>query len=138
DHALHDGNRYALGAPLLSRELPERHAGLGPVEDAGRGATRLHLRLPAPCGARGADGLSRGATALMDTAKASAPYVEIRGLVKWFGDDRAVDGVSFTVAKGAFVTLLGPSGCGKTTTLMSIAGLHRIDAGSIAVGDVVY
>ncbi|HET7850717.1 MAG TPA: ABC transporter ATP-binding protein [Pseudolabrys sp.] len=68
----------------------------------------------------------------------TAGYVEVQGLVKWFGADRAVDDVSFSVPKGNFVTLLGPSGCGKTTTLMSIAGLHSIDAGQIRVGGTVY
>jgi iron(III) transport system ATP-binding protein len=69
---------------------------------------------------------------------ADPPYVEVQGLVKWFDTDRAVDDVSFGVPKGNFLTLLGPSGCGKTTTLMSIAGLHGIDAGHIRVGGVVY
>ena len=74
----------------------------------------------------------------METKLAWAKYVEVQGLVKWFGNDRAVDDVSFSVAKGKFLTLLGPSGCGKTTTLMSIAGLHRIDGGEIRVGGVTY
>jgi iron(III) transport system ATP-binding protein len=65
-------------------------------------------------------------------------YVEVQGLVKWFGNDRAVDDVSFFIPKGKFLTLLGPSGCGKTTTLMSIAGLHSIDDGRISVGGMVY
>lgn len=69
---------------------------------------------------------------------ASDRYLEVRNLVKFFGDDRAVDDISFTVPRGDFVTLLGPSGCGKTTTLMSIAGLHTIDSGMIRVGDVMY
>ena len=68
----------------------------------------------------------------------AAGHLEVRDLVKRFGDDRAVDGISFSVARGDFLTLLGPSGCGKTTTLMSIAGLHAIDSGSIRVGDAVY
>lgn len=74
----------------------------------------------------------------MDTQNQSAPYLEVQNLVKWFGDDPAVDNISFGIPKGAFLTLLGPSGCGKTTTLMSIAGLHSIDSGRIRVGDVVY
>jgi iron(III) transport system ATP-binding protein len=74
----------------------------------------------------------------MKTKQASAGYVEVQSLVKWFGNDRAVDDVSFDAPKGKFITLLGPSGCGKTTTLMSIAGLHRIDAGQIRVGGVTY
>jgi iron(III) transport system ATP-binding protein len=65
-------------------------------------------------------------------------YVDVQGLVKWFGSDRAVDDISFSIPRGKFLTLLGPSGCGKTTTLMSIAGLHTIDAGSIRVGGIVY
>jgi iron(III) transport system ATP-binding protein len=68
----------------------------------------------------------------------TAPYVDVQGLVKYFGNDRAVDGVSFSIPKGTFLTLLGPSGCGKTTTLMSIAGLHSIDGGTIRVGDAIY
>jgi iron(III) transport system ATP-binding protein len=73
------------------------------------------------------------------TLESSPPaYVEVKNLVKWFGNDRAVDGISFGVARGKFLTLLGPSGCGKTTTLMSIAGLHGIDGGSIRVGGVTY
>jgi iron(III) transport system ATP-binding protein len=74
----------------------------------------------------------------MENKNAAGQYVEVQGLVKLFGNDRAVDDVSFGVAKGKFLTLLGPSGCGKTTTLMSIAGLHTIDAGLIRVGGVVY
>jgi iron(III) transport system ATP-binding protein len=74
----------------------------------------------------------------MSTDSATDRYVEVRNLVKWFGDDRAVDDISFSIPRGKFLTLLGPSGCGKTTTLMSIAGLHGIDGGSIRVGGVTY
>ncbi len=74
----------------------------------------------------------------MDSRSAAPAYLVVDGLVKTFGADRAVDGVSLAVPRGRFLTLLGPSGCGKTTTLMSIAGLHRLDAGLIRVGDTVY
>ena len=63
--------------------------------------------------------------------------VEIDGLSKNFGAERAVRDLSLTVAQGEFVTLLGPSGCGKTTTLRCIAGLERPDAGEIRIGDEV-
>jgi iron(III) transport system ATP-binding protein len=46
----------------------------------------------------------------------------------------ALDGVSFTVAKGQVHTLLGPSGCGKTTSLRCVAGLERPDGGEIILG----
>ena len=52
---------------------------------------------------------------------------------------KAAQDVSFSVPEGKLFTLLGPSGCGKTTTLRSIAGLERPDAGDITVnGETVY
>jgi len=50
---------------------------------------------------------------------------------------KAAQDVSIDVPEGHFFTLLGPSGCGKTTTLRSIAGLERPNAGEISVSDVV-
>ena len=47
---------------------------------------------------------------------------------------KAAQDVSFDVPEGKLFTLLGPSGCGKTTTLRSIAGLERPQAGEISVG----
>ena len=74
----------------------------------------------------------------IDNSPTDENYLEVKDLIKWFGDDPAVDGISFSMPKGDFLTLLGPSGCGKTTTLMSIAGLHPIDGGSIRVGDAIF
>jgi ABC-type Fe3+/spermidine/putrescine transport system ATPase subunit len=51
-----------------------------------------------------------------------------------FGETKAVDGISLTVADGELFTLLGPSGCGKTTLLRMIAGFCDLDAGSIWFG----
>ncbi len=50
------------------------------------------------------------------------------------GSAMAVAGVSLSVRRGEFYSLLGPSGCGKTTTLRMIAGFERPDAGRILVG----
>jgi ABC-2 type transport system ATP-binding protein len=63
--------------------------------------------------------------------------LEIRaeGLVMTYGDLRAVDGVSFTVAPGEFFGLLGPNGAGKTTTLEMIEGLRRPQSGTVRIGD---
>ncbi len=60
--------------------------------------------------------------------------LRVRGLAKAFGPVRAVDGVDLEVRAGGTCALLGPSGCGKTTTLRTIAGLERPDAGEIIVG----
>ena len=57
--------------------------------------------------------------------------IEVKGLVKSFGDVVAVDHVSFTVERGEVVGLLGPSGCGKTTVLRALAGLEDITEGEI-------
>jgi iron(III) transport system ATP-binding protein len=62
--------------------------------------------------------------------------VSIDGVVKRFGELRAVDGVSLEIEPGELFFLLGPSGCGKTTLLRCIAGFHRPDAGAIRIGGV--
>jgi iron(III) transport system ATP-binding protein len=62
------------------------------------------------------------------------PEIHVEGLVRDFGDQRALDHVGFTVADGELFTLLGPSGCGKSTTLMSLAGFQTPNEGRIAVG----
>jgi multiple sugar transport system ATP-binding protein len=58
--------------------------------------------------------------------------LRIRGLTKRFGAVPALDGLDLDVAAGEFFVILGPSAAGKTTTLRTIAGLERPDAGTIA------
>src|SRR6516162_6814413 len=64
-------------------------------------------------------------------AQAAAPLLRIEGVVKKFGNVRAVDGVSLDIAAGEFFALLGPSGCGKTTLLRMLAGFETPDEGRI-------
>ena len=52
-----------------------------------------------------------------------------------YGDVRAVDGVTFTVAPGEFFGLLGPNGAGKTTTLEMIEGLRKPMAGTVRIDE---
>lgn len=59
--------------------------------------------------------------------------IRAQGLVKRFGDHRAVDGLDLEVPAGSCVGLLGPNGAGKSTTLRMLLGLARPDAGSIQV-----
>jgi ABC-2 type transport system ATP-binding protein len=62
--------------------------------------------------------------------------IEIRGLVKRYGEMTAVDGIDLTVATGEIFGILGPNGAGKTTTLEMIEGLRPPDAGSIHVAGI--
>ncbi|HEY7564450.1 MAG TPA: ATP-binding cassette domain-containing protein [Acidimicrobiia bacterium] len=57
--------------------------------------------------------------------------LEIRDLVKSYGDIRALDGCSFDVAPGRMLGFLGPNGAGKTTTMRAIFGLVTPDAGTV-------
>jgi ABC-2 type transport system ATP-binding protein len=59
--------------------------------------------------------------------------VNVRDLHKRYGDVRAVDGATFTIASGEVFGLLGPNGAGKTTTVECILGLRQPDAGQITV-----
>lgn len=59
--------------------------------------------------------------------------LELLDLKKTFDAVQAVKGVSMTVHKGEFLSLLGPSGCGKSTTLAMIAGLEEATSGDIRV-----
>jgi ABC-2 type transport system ATP-binding protein len=52
---------------------------------------------------------------------------------KAYGEVKAVDGVTFQVAKGEIFGLLGPNGAGKTTTMEMIEGLHAPDSGELRV-----
>lgn len=59
--------------------------------------------------------------------------IEAQGLVKTFGDNRAVDGVDLNVKAGTIYGVLGPNGAGKTTTIRMLATLLRADAGSMRI-----
>ncbi|WP_412973574.1 ATP-binding cassette domain-containing protein [Mycolicibacterium fluoranthenivorans] len=61
------------------------------------------------------------------------PAIEAIELVKEFGDNRAVDGVSFTVPQGAVLGLLGPNGAGKTTTVRMMTTLSEPTSGTARV-----
>lgn len=64
--------------------------------------------------------------------------VELKGVKKYFGRVKAVDGVDLTITDGEFLVLLGPSGSGKTTLMRLCAGLERPTEGQIVIdGGVV-
>jgi ABC-type Fe3+/spermidine/putrescine transport system ATPase subunit len=62
--------------------------------------------------------------------------VSVRGARKQYGALAALDGLDLDIEPGRFTVLLGPSGSGKSTLVRSIAGIERLDEGSIHLGDV--
>ncbi|RKT57225.1 ABC transporter ATP-binding protein [Saccharothrix australiensis] len=64
---------------------------------------------------------------------ARIPAVVVADIRKHYGDLKAVDGVSFTVAEGEFFGILGPNGAGKTTTLEIVEGLRKADSGAVTL-----
>ena len=65
--------------------------------------------------------------------------IEVRGLVKHFGDTKAVDGVDLSVPEGTVLGMLGPNGAGKTTVVRCLSTLLIPDSGTATVAgyDVV-
>ena len=65
--------------------------------------------------------------------------VEVKNLVKTYGDVYALNNVDLKIAEGEYFVLLGPSGGGKTTLLRSIGGFIRPDSGNVTIkGPVSY
>ena len=59
------------------------------------------------------------------------PLLEVRGLVKYYGRRKVVDGVDFEVDAGEVVGLLGPNGAGKTTSFRMTTGQVTPDGGKV-------
>jgi len=64
---------------------------------------------------------------------AAKPLIRFDGVVKKFGDEVAVNGVSLDIYEKEFFALLGPSGCGKTTLMRMLAGFETPDEGRITL-----
>jgi len=84
-------------------------------------ATGAHAATPARAAARRSD--------------AAPAIIELRGVTKTFpnraGDLTVFDGLSCSIAKGSFLSVIGPSGCGKSTLLKIIGGLEPATAGEV-------
>ena len=62
--------------------------------------------------------------------------IEVKGVTKIYGEQRAVDNLSFSVAQGEIVGFLGPNGAGKSTTMKMITGYLQPDSGHILVSGI--
>lgn len=63
--------------------------------------------------------------------------INIDNVVKKYGKDTIINGLSLNIKPGEFFTLLGPSGCGKTTLLRMIIGFNSIEGGEIKINEKV-
>jgi ABC-2 type transport system ATP-binding protein len=68
-----------------------------------------------------------------DIAVSISPAIEVRGLVKKYGDKTAVAGIDLTVERGEIFALLGPNGAGKTTTVEILEGYRTANSGIVKV-----
>src|SRR5689334_12559126 len=68
-----------------------------------------------------------------DTGPNSGIDIRFVDVSKHYGEVKAVDQVSFAIARGSFHSFLGPSGCGKTTSLRLIAGFEQPTAGDVQI-----
>src|ERR1700712_770103 len=59
--------------------------------------------------------------------------IEVSGLTKIYGNQKAIDNISFSVKRGEIVGFLGPNGAGKSTTLKIITGFLEADGGKVLV-----
>ena len=65
--------------------------------------------------------------------QSAVPFLQIKRVVKQFGDVFAVDDVSLDIAQGEIFALLGSSGCGKSTLLRMLAGFDKPTSGQIVL-----
>lgn len=66
--------------------------------------------------------------------KKNGQLVTVKGASKFYGELAALNSLDLTIEPGDFTVLLGPSGSGKSTLIRSLAGIERIDEGSISFG----
>jgi ABC-type multidrug transport system ATPase subunit len=60
-----------------------------------------------------------------------AALLQVAGITKWYGEQRALADISFDIRRGEILGLIGPNGSGKTTLLETIAGLLPVNAGHV-------
>lgn len=68
-----------------------------------------------------------------DTVTEAATLVKLTDVSKYYGNIRALQGVSLEVSAGEITCVLGDNGAGKSTLIKIIAGLHQHDAGSFEI-----
>ncbi len=70
---------------------------------------------------------------ITDLINLSAPAIDVRGLVKTYGDNEVLKGIDLTVTRGEVVCVIGPSGSGKSTLLRSVNLLEEPTGGKVFI-----
>ncbi|MBY2973086.1 sugar ABC transporter ATP-binding protein [Rhizobium leguminosarum] len=73
------------------------------------------------------------ANAADDTISASRDTILVRGVKKYFGPTRALDGASFSARAGEIHAIVGGNGCGKSTMAKVVSGILPIDSGTVSI-----
>jgi branched-chain amino acid transport system permease protein len=111
---------YGLFVILIIRYMPDGIWGF-----IGAALDRWRSRIKAPAAA---------AQLLLKPASVGGDIVlEVKGLSKYFGGLKAVDGVDISVRRGGVHALIGPNGSGKTTTLNVLSGLYKATSGKVVL-----
>lgn len=97
-------------------------------------ARGLWSRLTARGGRVGTDVATDQPTGPVPMPALAGARLEVQGVAKAFGGNRALDGVDLVAEPGRVTALIGPNGSGKTTLLNMICGFYRADAGTIRLG----
>src|SRR5436305_2744416 len=109
---------YGLSVILIIRYMPDGIWGFVNVAtERWRAKAKVHAAGPA--------------LQLMPATVGGDIVLEVKGLSKYFGGLKAVDGVDIAVKRGGVHALIGPNGSGKTTTLNVLSGLYKATAGKI-------
>jgi len=78
------------------------------------------------------------APAMEPSSSAAGPSVELRAVVRSFGDLVALEGLDLRVSRGEVLGVVGASGCGKSTLLELMGGLQEADSGRVAVEGAIH
>jgi len=68
----------------------------------------------------------------------STPILDVKNLEFFYGDKRAVNGISMQIEKNSITALIGPSGCGKSTFLRTVNRMNDLIPGARAQGEILY
>jgi branched-chain amino acid transport system permease protein len=111
---------YGLSVILIIRYMPDGIWGFVNLA-TGRWRAKAKVRAAGP------------ALQLVPATVGGDTVLEVRGLSKYFGGLKAVDGVDISVRRGSVHALIGPNGSGKTTTLNVLSGLYKATAGKVVL-----